>query len=100
MLQLRESLFLDKQRALEELRAEIEQERRSSSSRTDERMAQMLAENAEMISVSDPLSAGGGGCVGVGWWFGDGGGVGGGGGGDDGGCCYWWWCCFWWWWWG
>ena len=53
MLQLRESLFLDKQRALEELRAEIDHERRSSSSRTDERMAQMLAENAELISVSE-----------------------------------------------
>ncbi|KAK7087150.1 ELKS/Rab6-interacting/CAST family member 1-like [Littorina saxatilis] len=50
MLQLRESLFLDKQRALEELRGEIEQERRNSSFKTDERMAQMLAENAELIS--------------------------------------------------
>ena len=57
MLQLRESMFLDKQRAMEELRAEIDHERRSSSSRTDERMAQMLAENAELISVSASIAA-------------------------------------------
>lgn len=52
MLQLRESLFLDKQRALEELRAEVESERRDSTSRADERMAQLLGENAALLSVS------------------------------------------------
>ncbi|PVD32966.1 hypothetical protein C0Q70_08414 [Pomacea canaliculata] len=50
MLQLRESLFLDKQRALEELRAEVESERRDSTSRADERMAQLLGENAALLS--------------------------------------------------
>lgn len=51
MLQLRESMFLEKQSALEDLKAELDQERRHSLSRSDERMAQLLAENAELISV-------------------------------------------------
>ncbi|XP_076435248.1 uncharacterized protein LOC143275070 [Babylonia areolata] len=50
MLKLRESLFLDKQRALEELRAELEQERKDNSSRSDERVAQMLAENSQLVA--------------------------------------------------
>ena len=74
MLQLRESLFLDKQRAVEEVRAEVEQDRRHSAFRSDERMAQVLAENADLIAVSTALphrpqmrAVGGGGGVVLSW---------------------------------
>ncbi|XP_055957813.1 golgin subfamily A member 4 isoform X1 [Patella vulgata] len=50
MMQLRESLFLEKQTALENLRDEIENDRRESLKRNDEKLAQILTENAKIIS--------------------------------------------------
>ena len=56
MVQLRESLFLEKQKTVDTLRDELEQERREISIRADERLAQQLADHASTIKVSFKIS--------------------------------------------
>ena len=51
MVQMRESLFLEKQKTVDTLRDELEQERREISIRADERLSQQLADHASSIKV-------------------------------------------------
>ena len=51
MVQLRESLFLEKQKTVDTLRDELEQERREISIRAEERINQQLADQAATLKV-------------------------------------------------
>ena len=51
MVQLRESLFLEKQKTVDTLRDELEQERREISIRAEERINQQLADQAGTLKV-------------------------------------------------
>lgn len=51
-MKLRESMFLEKQQALEMCRSEMEQEKRDASSRADERMSVLMAEHSTLLAVS------------------------------------------------
>ena len=50
-MKLKESLFLDKQKAVEDLKLELEQERRESGDRNEDRMSQMMEEHSYEIQV-------------------------------------------------
>ncbi|RUS69283.1 hypothetical protein EGW08_022955, partial [Elysia chlorotica] len=49
VMKLKESLFLDKQKAVEDLKLELEQERRASGDRNEDRMSQMMEEHSYEI---------------------------------------------------
>ncbi|XP_046361504.2 trichohyalin-like isoform X3 [Haliotis rufescens] len=50
IMKLRESMFLEKQQALEMCRSEMEQEKRDASSRADERMSVLMAEHSTLLA--------------------------------------------------
>ena len=52
MVQLRESLFLEKQKTVDTLRDELEQERREISLRAEDRLNQQLADQTSTIKVT------------------------------------------------
>ncbi len=51
MMKLRESLFLEKQQALESTRSELEQDKRESSQRADELVSVLMTEHANLLAV-------------------------------------------------
>ena len=52
-MKLKESLFLDKQKAVEDLKLELEQERRESGDRNEDRMSQMMEEHSYEVQVGE-----------------------------------------------
>ena len=51
MVQMRESLFLEKQKTVDAMRDELDQERRDIAARTDERYAAQITELETIIKV-------------------------------------------------
>lgn len=51
MVQLRETLFLEKQKTIDAMREELEQERRDISTRSEERYGNQVAELEAIIKV-------------------------------------------------
>lgn len=51
MVQLRENLFLDKQKSLEDVRTQLEKDRHSSVMRLEEKLNHQYAEHAKIVKV-------------------------------------------------
>ncbi|CAL1527888.1 unnamed protein product [Lymnaea stagnalis] len=52
-VQLKESMFLEKQRAIEDIKSELEQERRASAASTEDRLQQLMEEHNYQMEVKD-----------------------------------------------
>ncbi|XP_069136150.1 trichohyalin-like isoform X2 [Argopecten irradians] len=53
MIQLRENMFLDKQQALETLRQELEQERRDTTMRAEDKLSHHITEHANLVKTKE-----------------------------------------------
>ncbi|XP_033747289.1 anucleate primary sterigmata protein B-like isoform X3 [Pecten maximus] len=53
MVQLRENMFLDKQQALETLRRELEQERRDTTMRADDKLSHHITEHVNLVKAKE-----------------------------------------------
>ena len=52
MLKLRESMFLEKQQTIEDLKVGFEQERREAAARVEDRISALVSDNSNITTVS------------------------------------------------